>query len=120
MDRLGCSASSCEHVCGDRHLRRLWHEPEHRAASSDHPYRSIGGRATLARARWAVDEQRLPCRTARTNGIGNLALHAGQDDLGPYTVNWRAPSIGMAALDASYLKLNGTGVPASAVPRVIR
>ena len=82
--------------------------------SGDHPHRSIGGRATLARARWAIDEQRLPRRTARTDGISNLTLHTSQGDFGPRAINWRAPPIGMPSLDAPNLKLHSASIGESA------
>jgi hypothetical protein len=110
MDRLGFATSSSEHVRSDCHLRRLWHQPEHRASSGDHPHRSIGRCATLARARWPINEQRLPRRTGIAGSVGDLALHVRQADLGPCRVNRCTPPIGMSALNASHLKLNGASI----------
>jgi hypothetical protein len=110
MDWFRHTTSRGEHVCSNRHLRRLWHEPEHRSTSSDHPYRRFGCCATLPRARWAVDKDGLSRRTAITGRIGDLTLHVSQTDLGPCRVSRCAPSVGMSALNTSHLKLHSASI----------
>ena len=110
MDWLRCTTSRGEHVCSDRHLRRLWHQPEHRSTSSNRSYRRFGRCATLARARWTVDKDGIPRRTAITGRIGDLTLHVRQADLNPRRVNRCAPTIGMSALNAPHLKLHSASI----------
>jgi hypothetical protein len=110
MDWLRCTTSRGEHVCSNRHLRRLWHQPEHRSTSSDHPYRRFRSSATLPRARWTVDKDGLPCRTAITGRIGDLTLHISQADLSPCRVSRCAPTIGMSALNAPHFKLHSASI----------
>ena len=110
MDWLRCTTSRGEHVCSDRHLRRLWHQPEHRSTSSNRSHRRLGRCATLPRARWAVDKDGLSHRTAITGRISDLTLHVRQADLGPCRVNRCAPSVGMSALNTSHLKLHSASI----------
>lgn len=60
MDRLRYPTSRSEHVCSNRNLRRLWHQPEHGSSSRNHAHRRFGRSATLARTRWPVDKDGLP------------------------------------------------------------
>jgi hypothetical protein len=110
VDWLRCTTSRGEHVCSNRNLRRLWHEPEHRSTSSNRSYRRSGCCATLARARWTVDKDGLPCRTAITGSVDDLTLHVRQADLNPRRVNRCAPTIGMSALNAPHLKLHSASI----------
>ena len=65
----------------------------------------------------AIDEQRLPDGTAVDDCVGDLALHVGQDDLRRSTVDGSRSSIGMAALNASNLKLHNPRVRESTCGR---
>jgi hypothetical protein len=106
MDRLRYPASRSEHVCSYRNLRRLWHQPEHGSSSRDHAHRRFGRSATLARTRWAINQDRLPCRTALAGGVSDLALHLSEVDLCPRCINRCTPPISMSALNATNLQLN--------------
>jgi hypothetical protein len=110
MDRLRRTTSRSEHVRSNRHLRRLWHQPEHGSSSCDHAHRRFGRSATLARTRWPVDKDGLPRRTAITGRIGDLTLHVRQADLDPCRVSRCAPSVGMSALNAPHLKLHSASI----------
>jgi hypothetical protein len=110
MDWFRHTTSRGEHICSNRDLRRLWHQPEHRSTSSDHPYRRFRRCTTLPRARWAVDKDGLRSRTAITGRIGDLTLHISQADLDRCRVSRCAPSVGMSALNTSHLKLHSASI----------
>ena len=113
MDWLRRTASRGEHVCSNRYLRRLWHQPEHGSTCSDHPHRRFGCCATLARARRAINQDRLPCHTALAGGVSDLALHLSEVDLCPRCINRCTPPISMSALNAPNLKLNSASISES-------
>ena len=110
VDWLRRTTSRGKHVSSDRNLRRLWHQPEDRSTSSDRSHRRFRCCATLPGAGWAVNKDGLPRRAAITGRISDLTLHISQANLGPCHGSRRAPPIGMTALHAPYLKLNGASI----------
>jgi hypothetical protein len=110
MDRLRHPASRSEHVCSNRNLRRLWHQPEHGSPSRDHAHRRLCCCATLARAGWTINKNRHPRCLRIARRIGDLTLHVRQADDGPCRVNSQTSPIAMAALNATNLQLNCTSI----------
>jgi hypothetical protein len=110
MDWFRRTSSRGEHVRSDRNLRRLWHQPEDRPTSSDCSHRRFRRCATLPGAGWAVDKDGLTRSAAIAGRIGDLTLHVRQADLRLCHGSRRAPPIGMSALHAPHLKLNGASI----------
>jgi hypothetical protein len=48
VDEFRLAPSRGEHVGSDRHLRRLWHQPEHGTPCTNHAHGCVSSSATLA------------------------------------------------------------------------
>jgi hypothetical protein len=103
VDELRLASSRGEHVGSDRHLRRLRHQPEHGTPCSNHAHGCVSSSATLARARWAINEHCPSCSILIADGIYDLTLNVGQANFGSDAGQTCAPTIGVSALDAANL-----------------
>ena len=113
MDWLRHTTSRGKHVCSDRNLCRLWHQPEHGSTCSDHSHRRFSCCATLARAGRAINQDGFPRRAALAGGVGDLTLHISEVDLCPRCINRCTPPISMSALNAPNLKLYSASISES-------
>ena len=103
VDEFRLAPSRSEHVGSNRHLRRLRHQPEHGTPCSNHAHGCVRSSATLARARWAINEHCPSCSTLIADGLYDLTLNVGQANFGSDAGQTCAPTIGVSALDAANL-----------------
>jgi hypothetical protein len=110
VDELRVAPSRGEHVRSDRHLCRLWHQPEHGTPCSNHAHGCLSSSPTLARARWAIYEHCRSCSILIADSMYDLTLNVGQADFGSNASQTCSPTIGVSALDATNLQLHSANI----------